>query len=118
MCPVQFPFGLGGPTENRGTPISPEETYKHYCQLSQRQFMRGDFLLILKHMHKRMLSFKRACMSAKSSAFGSTLGKKMAEISMIALEKAATLADLGKQVGGVAASEPSSRLLSSRNSVV
>ena len=41
-------------------------------------------------------------MSAKPSAFDSTLGKKMAEISMSALKKAATLADLGKQVGGVA----------------
>ena len=59
-------------------------------------------LLILKHMHNRMLSFKQACMSAKSSAFGSTLGKKMADISMIALEKAATLAELRKQVWGVA----------------
>ena len=49
-----------------------------------------------------MLSFKQACMSAKPSAFDSTLGKKMAEISMSALKKAATLADLGKQVGGVA----------------
>ena len=64
--------------------------------------MRGDFLLVLNHMHNRMLSFKRACMSAKSFAFDSTLGNKMAEISMSALEKAATLADLGKQVGGVA----------------
>ena len=87
VCPVQFPFGLGGPVDNRETPISPEETYKHYCRLSLRQFMRGDFLLVLKHMHNRMLSFKRACMSAKSSAFGSTLGKKMVEISMIALKK-------------------------------
>ena len=80
VCPVQFPFGLGGPGENRETPISPEETYKHYCQLSLRQFMRGDFLLVLKHMHNRMLSFKRACMSAKSSAFNSTLGKKLRKL--------------------------------------
>ena len=49
-----------------------------------------------------MLSFKRACMSAKPSAFDSTLGEKMAEISMSALKKAATLANLGKQVGSVA----------------
>ena len=49
-----------------------------------------------------MLSFKRACMSAKSSAFDSTVGKKMAEISMAALKNAATLADLGKEAGDVA----------------
>ena len=102
VCPVQFPFGLGGPVDNRETPISPEETYKHYCRLSLRQFMRGDVLLVLKHMHNHMLSFKRACISAKSSAFDSTLGGEMAEISMTALKKAATLADLGKQVGDVA----------------
>ena len=49
-----------------------------------------------------MSSFKRACMSAKPSAFDLTSGMKMAEISMSTLEKAATLADLGKQVGDVA----------------
>ena len=53
-------------------------------------------------MYSHMSSFKRACMSAKPSAFDSTVGEKMAEISMAALEKAATLADLGKQVRGVA----------------
>ena len=29
VCPVQFPFGLGGPADNRETPIPPKETYKH-----------------------------------------------------------------------------------------
>ena len=33
VCLVQFPFGLGGPSDNRETPISPKETYKHYCRL-------------------------------------------------------------------------------------
>ena len=40
-CPLQFPFGLGGPTEHRETRISPEEVYKHYCKLSLSQSMCG-----------------------------------------------------------------------------
>ena len=99
---MQFPFGLGGPSENRESPISPEETHTHYCQLSLRQFMRGDVLLVLRHMHNCMLSFKRACLSAKSSAFDSNLGEKVAKITMAALVKAATLAALGRDVGVVA----------------
>ena len=58
VCPVQFLFGLCGPCENRESQITPEEMYKNYCQLSLRQFMREGFLMILKHMHNHMVSFK------------------------------------------------------------
>ena len=54
-------------------------------------------------MHNRMLSFQRAVLSATLSAFNSSLGEKVAEISTDALEKAASLVDLGEKVGGVAA---------------
>ena len=100
-CPLQFPFGLGDPSERRETAISTEEIMMHLCNVSLPQMMRGDFLLVLKHMHTRHLSFRQAVVSANSKHFGDTFGNKVARIDMDSLEQAATLADLGKKVGGI-----------------
>ena len=92
---------MDDPSERRETNISPEEVYMHLCKVSLPQFQRGDFLLVLKHMHTRMMSFKQAVMSSNSQHFGNTFGNKVARIDIEKLEKAATLADLGKTVGGI-----------------
>ena len=60
VCPVQFPFGVGGPSMPRRNPMSASECYQHYTELSLCQFMKGDFLLILNSLFNRVKTFETA----------------------------------------------------------
>ena len=55
--PIQFPYGNGGPTTRRRNPISDEECLKHYLQLSPSQFMRPEFVLLIRAMRDRRSSY-------------------------------------------------------------
>ena len=55
--PIQFPYGNGGPTTRRRNPISDEECLKHYLQLSPSQFMRPEFVLLIRAMRDRSSSY-------------------------------------------------------------
>ena len=66
ICPVQFPFGLGGPNEDRECTVSQEECLKHYLQLSLRQFMRGDFILIAYHIYNRIISYHTGIIKSRT----------------------------------------------------
>ena len=102
VCAVQFPFGLGGPKMHRRNRISPSEIYKHYCNISLSQFQRGDFLLILKHMHNRILSFQKALIKCKSKSFGRSLSERVSELDIDTFEQAGQLSDLGHNITGTA----------------
>jgi hypothetical protein len=43
---IQFPYGFGGPLQQRRTKISAKECLYHYMELSLDQFKKGDFLLV------------------------------------------------------------------------
>jgi len=88
VCPLQFPFGQGGPKVRRRTNISLETCCQHYCKLSLPQFMRGDFLLILNHIHNRQRSYRTAVVTCKSSLFGESLAEKMSKLTMKDLDRA------------------------------
>ena len=65
VCPMQFPFGSGGPALKRRTPISDEEVLRHYLRLSLPQFMRSEFVLLANHMLNRVLSYKSAVVKCR-----------------------------------------------------
>jgi hypothetical protein len=44
--PIQFPYGLGGPSQQQRTKISAKGCLSHYMELSLDQFKKGDFLLV------------------------------------------------------------------------
>ena len=102
VCPVQFPWGQGGPKVKRRTHISVEECYRHYCRLSLKQFMRGDFLLILNHMYNRQRSFQTAVIKCKTSAYGQSLAEKMSTLTMKDLDRAIFQKDTRQKVTGTA----------------
>jgi len=102
ICPLQFPWGQGGPKVSRRRGISPEECYRHYCRLSLPQFFRGDFLLILNHMYNRLRSFKTAVLTCRSSLFGQSLAEKVSELKMKDLERAVYQKDTRQKVTGTA----------------
>jgi len=77
VFPVQFPFGLGGPTARRPTQISEVECLKHYLRLSLPQFMRGDFLLVVLHMYNRIVSYKTGLIMCRTPRLH---GKSFAEL--------------------------------------
>lgn len=60
VCPIQFPFGLGGPSMKRRNPVSATGCYQHYTKLSLNQFMKGDFLLILNSLFNKAKTFESA----------------------------------------------------------
>ena len=65
VCPMQFPFGSGGPALKRRMPISDEEVLRHYLRLSLPQFMRSEFVLLANHMLNRVLSYKSAVVKCR-----------------------------------------------------
>eukprot|EP00984_Skeletonema_dohrnii_P016910 scaffold7595_cov74-Skeletonema_dohrnii-CCMP3373.AAC.3 len=89
VCPLQFPWGQGGPKVKRRTHISVLECYRHYCRLWLPQSFRGDFLLILNHMYNRQrCSYQTAVVTCKSSVFGQSLAEKMSKLKMKDLDQA------------------------------
>jgi len=70
VFPIQFPFGLGGPTQRRPTAVSKEAALQHYTRLSLKQFMRGDFLLVVLHMMNRIRSFTTGLTTCRSFGLG------------------------------------------------
>ncbi|KAL7455724.1 hypothetical protein ACHAWC_007254, partial [Mediolabrus comicus] len=88
ICPVQFPFGFGGPDEKRDAKISQEECLKHYLQLSLRQFMKGDFILIVYHIYNRIISYETGVMKSKSVKDGKTLAERASKLTAKDVEEA------------------------------
>lgn len=92
VCPIQFPFGLGHPAEDREVTVGKAECLKHYIQLGRRQFMRGDFILIVYHMFNRLRSFDSGIMMTRAtSKDGESFGQRISKLT----EK--DIADAGKR---------------------
>ena len=62
VVPFAFPHGMRGPSGKRRTPISQEACFQRYFRLAMPQFMRGDVVLVLGHMHGRILTYKSGVM--------------------------------------------------------
>ncbi|KAL7432030.1 hypothetical protein ACHAXM_002882, partial [Skeletonema potamos] len=103
VTPLQFPFGQGGPKQPRRTRISYLECYKLYSRLSLKQFMRADFLLVLNHMHGRLLSFNKAMIKCKSQNCGTTLAEKISTLDINDLNSAMMMIQTGQDPKGTAA---------------
>ena len=102
VCPLQFPFGHGGPKGSRRNNISQAECFRLYCRLSLPQFFRGDFLLILNHMFNRLQSFNTAMVLCRSNNFGQTLAEKVSTIKRKDLSKAIIQCETGQKITGPA----------------
>ena len=70
VFPLQFPFGIGGPKMKRRNNISELECLKHYMRLSLKQFMRGDFILVIIHMYNRIMSYRSGIITCRSKMIG------------------------------------------------
>ena len=90
VCPIQFPFGSGGPTLKRPVDISDEEILRHYLRLSLRQFMKSDFVLLANHMLNRLLSYKTAVVKCRPiiDNIGTTMGEEIAKMTVEDIKKA------------------------------
>ena len=77
VLPFAFPFGSGGPSVSRRTPISQEACFQRYFRLAMPQFMRGDVILVLGHMYGRILTYRSGVMICRSSINGVTLGETL-----------------------------------------
>ena len=54
--PIQFPYGFGGPLQQRRTKVSVRECLQHYTELSLDQFKKGDFLLVCWNLVENMMT--------------------------------------------------------------
>jgi len=55
---IQFPFGQGGPVQDRKrrVAVSKVQCLKYYLRHSLPQFKRGNFILVVNHLHNRIMS--------------------------------------------------------------
>ena len=58
--PLQFPFGMGGPKDERITPVTPQECYRYYMRVANSNFMRSDFILVLHSLYEKDKALKSA----------------------------------------------------------
>ena len=65
VLPIQFPFGSGGPTLKRKTPISEEELLCHYLRLSLPQFKKSDFVFLACQALRRIMSYRSALVKCR-----------------------------------------------------
>ena len=54
--PIHFPYGFGGPSQQRRTKSSATGCLSHYMELSLDQFKKGDFLLVCWNLVENMLA--------------------------------------------------------------
>ena len=89
--PIQFPFGLGGPTHiggKRRVAVSFEECLRHYMRLSMNQFMRPDFILVCYHMLCRNASYTSGIIKCKSTYKGKSLAERISQLSVHDIKEA------------------------------
>ena len=103
---LQFPFGSGGPKMKLINPTSLLEMHKHHFNLQLKQFMRGDLILLLNHMHNRKLFCQTAMTKCRSKVLCSILYEK---ISLLNIE------DLNHQINCPTSSWYYSRILEDNN---
>jgi len=103
--PIQFPFGHGGPYINRRNKISVEECFKHYLDLSPPQFMRPEFVLLIRAMRDRWGAYNAArlqCNNITSHVDGDGKKMKLADVISRMTEeelKAAMEEEQGRETG-------------------
>ena len=68
------------PGEIRECSVGQEECLKHYLQLSLRQFMRDDFILIVYHMYNRIISYKTGIIKSRSIKNGITFAEQASKL--------------------------------------
>ena len=89
LFPLVFPYGWGGPEENRATKISKSATLRHYCHIALPQMQQSQFLLVVCSMWQKMESFTKCIINCKSSFKSSTLADKLSEVTLEEVETAA-----------------------------
>ena len=65
--PIQFPYGFGGPSQQRRTKTSANECLRHYAELSLDQFKKGDFLLVCWNLIADLSTQRLKCSSSEGS---------------------------------------------------
>jgi hypothetical protein len=58
--PLQFPYGKGGPKDERPTSITSVECYQYYLRVANRNFMRSDFILVLHSLYEKQKAMTSA----------------------------------------------------------
>ena len=80
LFPLTFPYGWGGPNQERATRVSKSAILRHYCRIALPQMQQSQFLLVLCTMWQRMESFTKCIISCKSSFKSSTSAEKLLEL--------------------------------------
>ena len=97
VCVRQFPFGTGGPKMKRRNPVGFSRSLRHYCNLSLKQFMMPDFLLIANHMNNWVLSYKNAIIRCGAKIGGVALADRVSKLTEEEIQQTAAKKDNGKR---------------------
>ena len=108
VMPIQFPFGSGGPTLNRPTPISDEDLLRHYLKLSLPQFKKSDFVFLACQALRRILSYRSALLKCRPiiHSNGTRMGEQISKM---------TVEDVKEAVKQEEARKGNSNVMSDRN---
>ena len=66
VLPFAFPYGMGGPNQERPCKISKKEIIKRYTRLAMPQFMTAEVVLVLHHIFSRQISFDTGIMTCRN----------------------------------------------------
>jgi hypothetical protein len=80
LLPFAFPYGKGGPKQDRPTNVSIESCIQRYARLANKEFLRGDTILVLHHIFGRQLSFKSGVITCRSNVGGTSMGERFANL--------------------------------------
>ena len=98
VMPIQFPFGSGGPTLNRPTPISDEELLRHYLKLSLPQFKKSDFVFLACQALRRITSYRSALLKCRPiiDANGTRMGEQISKMTVDDVKEAVKREEIKK----------------------
>ena len=77
VLPFAFPYGLGGPKQNRATPISLKSCIQRYFQLAMSQFMTADVVLVLHQIFSRQISYETGVMTCRNQTSNNECAKSL-----------------------------------------
>eukprot|EP00978_Attheya_sp_CCMP212_P018749 scaffold51806_cov62-Attheya_sp.AAC.1 len=87
--PLQFPYGVGGPKEERDTPVPYLDCLAYYLRVANKHFMRCDFILIIHSLWEKEKAMRTASMRCGSKQDDISLASCIAELDPTKLAEAA-----------------------------
>jgi hypothetical protein len=78
--PLQFPYGVGGPREERETSVPYLDCLAYYLRVANKHFMRSDFILIIHSLWEKEKAMRTASMRCGSKQDDISLASRIAEL--------------------------------------